>query len=75
MRIEFKFLVSVLQSRCHLEIFGNVLVASRNFFFFFLGKTDIMVLMATLFSHCYKRKKISHGEKEIVLIKPVIDHF
>ena len=73
MRIEFKFLVSVLQSRCYLEIFGNVFVASR--IFFFLAKTDIMVIMATLVAHCYKRTKLSHGENETVLIKPKIDHF
>lgn len=35
MLIEFQLGVSVLQSRCNLEIFGNVFVASKSFF---LGK-------------------------------------
>ena len=35
MLLEFKLGVSVLQSRCNLEIFGNEFVASKSFF---LGK-------------------------------------
>ena len=49
MRIEFKLGVSMLQSRCNLEIFGKVFDGSKNFF---LGNIDITVIMATPVAHC-----------------------
>ena len=49
MRIEFNYGVSVLQSRCSLEIFGNVFVTAGRFFFANIG---IMVIMATPVAHC-----------------------
>ena len=72
LRIKFNYGISVLQSRCSSEIFGNVFVASKSFF---LGNIDIMAIMPTPVVHCLKRNKVFHGENEIAVTKPVIDHF
>ena len=73
LRIKFKYGISVLQSRCSSEIFGNVFVALKSFSV--LGNIDIMAIMPTPVVHCLKRNKVFHGENEIAVTKPVIDHF
>ena len=73
LRIKFKYGISVLQSRCSSEIFGNAFVASKSFSV--LGNIDIMAIMPTPVVHCLKRNKDFYGENKIAVIKPVIDHF